>query len=68
MTSKLSHDLFKVKCQSQRPTSAHKSNIKIDFQVNVRSKFEVTSKSVLSTRPGDSQVKVKVKQMKVKTV
>jgi len=54
----------KVKGESQRPTSAHKSNVKIDSKVNVRLKFEATSKSMLVTRPGDSKVKVKVKANK----
>ena len=73
MTIKSSHDLkserrpskgavkVKSQSQSQRPITPHKSNVKIDSQVNVWSKFDATSKSVLSTRPGDSQVKVKVK-------
>jgi len=68
MTTKSSHDLklkrhpsqgavkVKVKGQSQRsrPTSAYKSNIKSDSQVNVWSKLKATFKSMLSSSPGDS--------------
>ena len=76
MTTMLSHDLkpnkvmarskskSKVKGQSQGPASAHKSNLKNDSEVNATSKFEATSKWMLSTRLEDSQVEVRVKTNK----
>ena len=62
MTTKSSHDLklerhpspgtvkVKVKDQSQRSrlASTYKPNVKNDSQVNVRSKLEVTSKSMFA--------------------